>query len=81
MPHSMPESCGDLAVAVGALLVEDPPDDQHAGPEAGGGDHASVAAGKMEGAALGALEQEEREHAGGDEQDGGLDERERSPAR
>ena len=57
-----------------ALLVEDPPDDQQARPQPGRKDHAAVAAGQVERTSLGALEQQ-REHAGGDEQDRGLDER------
>src|SRR5690242_10657557 len=62
------------------LLVEDPPDDEHGSPHAGRRDDATVAAGEMKGLALGALEQQD-ENAGGDEQDRRLDERERPPSR
>ena len=56
-------------------LVEQPPDEQQARPRAGGHDHGPVAAGQVERLALRAR-LDEVEHAGGDEQHGGLDERE-----
>ena len=61
MPHSIPERGRELTVAAGALLVEDPPDHQHASPQPAGHDHATVAARDVERPALGALV-EQRQH-------------------
>jgi len=57
--------------------VEQPRHDQRARPDAGGGDRGSVAERQVEALALGTREQE-REHAAGEQQLSGLDERERA---
>ena len=56
-------------------LVEQAQDQQQRHPDAGGEHDRAVAAGELEGAPLAAREQQV-EHGHGDEQDGGLDERE-----
>ena len=73
-----PRGVGDLAVPAGPLLVEDPPDDEDAGPEPGCGDHAAVAARDVERLALGAREEQD-EHGRRDQQHRGLHEREGAP--
>ena len=79
MPHSIPELVLYRPWPGRALLVEHPPDDQHARPRARRGDHGAVPAGDVEGLALGADEQQQQ-YPRGHEQDGGFDEREGPPA-
>ncbi len=67
---------GDPLGALQARLVEQPIEDQQRHPAAGEHHDRAVAAGQVEIAPLAAREQQ-REHAGADEQHGRLDERER----
>jgi hypothetical protein len=63
---------------VDALLIEDPPDDQNAGPRPGSRDDPPIAAGYVKSATFGALEQQ-GEDPNRDEQNRCLDEREGLP--